>query len=135
MSDKPELPKEVSRNHFGKISEKVAEIIGNGWMVLFVFLLIVGWVVFGVLHGFTEKWIMVIHTTTAIVTFLLVFLIQNTQNRDAKTLQIKLNELIRSHEHADNSLIDIKKLSDKQLKELEGFYKEVISQKPDNPTE
>ena len=71
---------------------------------------------------FSDTWQLVINTSTTIITFLVVFLIQNTQNRDAKALHLKLDELIRSHVPAHNEMIDIEKLSDAELDELEKRY-------------
>jgi low affinity Fe/Cu permease len=74
---------------------------------------------------FSDTWQLVINTATTIITFLVVFLIQNTQNRDAKALHLKLDELIRSHHPANDDLIDIQKLSDEELDQLEKRYEHI----------
>ena len=77
--------------------------------------LIAGWVVTGPLFQFSDTWQLVINTSTTIVTFLMVFLIQNSQNRDCEALQLKLDELIRSNRQAHNALLDIEELSEDEL--------------------
>jgi low affinity Fe/Cu permease len=82
---------------------------------------VVGWAVLGPVFGFSNTWQLVINTGTTIVTFLMVFLIQNTQNRDGRAMQLKLDELIKTSGRARNSLIDLEDMSDE---ELDGFQKE-----------
>src|ERR1700753_2478491 len=95
-------------------------------MVFFaaVVLLIV-WAVSGPYFHYSDTWQLIINTSTTIVTFLVVFLIQNTQNRDAKALHLKLDELIRSEHPANDDLIDIQKLSDEELDALEERYQKI----------
>lgn len=88
-------------------------------------LVIVAWGFSGKFFHFSDTWQLVINTGTTIVTFLVVFLIQNTQNRDAKALHLKLDELIRSHTPANNDLIDIEKLSDEELQALDERYEQI----------
>src|SRR5262249_25786233 len=80
------------------------------------------WAISGLYFHFSDTWQLIINTGTTIVTFLVVFLIQNTQNRDAKAFHLKLDELIRSHSPARNDMIDIERLSDEELDELEKRY-------------
>jgi len=77
------------------------------------------------LFHFSDTWQLVINTSTTIVTFLMVFLIQNTQNRDSKAIQIKLDELIRSHEGAHNALLDLEELDDNELTEFRNAYEKL----------
>ena len=91
-------------------------------MFLFAVVVLVAWAISGPFFHFSDTWQLIINTGTTIVTFLVVFLIQNTQNRDAKALHLKLDELIRSHVPARNDMIDIEKLSDEELDELEKRY-------------
>jgi low affinity Fe/Cu permease len=91
-------------------------------MFLFALVVLVVWGASGPLFHFSDTWQLIINTGTTIITFLVVFLIQNTQNRDAKALHLKLDELIRSHSPAHNDMIDIEKLSDEELDQLEKRY-------------
>lgn len=83
------------------------------------------WVVSGPVFGFSDTWQLVINTATTIVTFLMVFLIQHTQNRDTEALQVKLDELIRSIERADNALLDLEEFEEEELKLLRKQYVEL----------
>lgn len=83
---------------------------------------IVLWLVTGPLFDFSDTWQLLINTGTTIVTFLMVFLIQNTQNRDQEALQIKLDELIRSVKEAENSLLDLEELDEDELEEIRKDY-------------
>lgn len=83
---------------------------------------VIVWAIVGPIFGFSDTWQLVINTGTTIVTFLMVFLIQNTQNRDSEALQIKLDELIRSIEGAHNALLDLEELDEKQLEQIRKNY-------------
>ncbi len=83
------------------------------------------WVISGPVFGFSDTWQLVINTATTIVTFLMVFLIQHTQNRDTEALQVKLDELIRSIERADNALLDLEEFEEEELKLLRKQYVEL----------
>lgn len=83
---------------------------------------IVVWIVTGPIFRFSDTWQLVINTGTTIVTFLMVFLIQNTQNRDSEALQIKLDELIRAHEGAHNALLDLEELEEHELDRIREHY-------------
>ena len=81
-------------------------------------LVIIVWAVFGPYFHYSDTWQLVVNTATTIITFLMVFLIQNTQNRDARAIHLKLNEIIRSIQTAHNEMIDIENLSDEELATL-----------------
>src|SRR5207302_9128349 len=83
------------------------------------------WAGAGPKYHYSDTWQLVINTATTVLTFLIVFLIQNTQNRDAKALHLKLDEVIRSIQHAHNEMIDIENLSDKELDELKTRYEQI----------
>src|SRR6185369_6337791 len=83
------------------------------------------WGVTGPHFHYSDTWQLVVNTSTTIITFLMVFLIQNTQNRDTRAINLKLDEIIRSHKHARNELIDIEKLNDKELEELTQHYEKI----------
>src|SRR6266704_6306657 len=94
-----------------------------------VFVLAVGvvavWVVTGPIFEFSDTWQLVINTATTLITFLMVFLIQNTQNRDTESIQLKLDELIRAMEGANNGMLDIEELTDEDLKVLKVRYEDL----------
>jgi low affinity Fe/Cu permease len=85
-------------------------------------LVILGWALLGPLFGFSDTWQLVINTGTTIVTFLMVFLIQNTQNRDSEAMQLKLDELIRALEGAHNALLDLEELTEPELDRIRAPY-------------
>jgi low affinity Fe/Cu permease len=99
--------------------------VGHPYMFLLAVVVLVIWAASGPFFHFSDTWQLIINTGTTIVTFLVVFLIQNTQNRDAKALHLKLDELIRSHHPANDDLIDIQKLSDEELDDLEKRYERI----------
>jgi low affinity Fe/Cu permease len=112
---------------FHIIAKKSAQAVGNAWSFIVALSIIIIWIVSGPFFHFSDTWQLIINTATTIVTFLIVFLIQNTQNRDTEMIQLKLNELIRAHHLAHNSIIDLEKLSDSQMKELEAKYNELAN--------
>jgi low affinity Fe/Cu permease len=93
--------------------------LGSAWAFAGAVLVILVWILTGPMFHFSDTWQLVINTATTIVTFLMVFLIQNTQNRDAKAVHLKLDELIRALKGARNDLVDLENLSDEELKKLE----------------
>jgi len=99
--------------------------MGHPLAFLLAVIVIVGWAVTGPFFGFSDTWQLVINTSTTIVTFLMVFLIQNTQNRDSTAVQLKLDELIRAIEGAHNSLLDLEELEEQDLERLRAIYEEL----------
>jgi len=110
---------------FRKFSHKTSEIVGSSWAFITAVVIIIGWAASGPMFHYSDTWQLVINTGTTIITFLMVFLIQNTQNRDAKAFDLKMDELIKATKGARNSMIDLDKLSDEKLKELEAEYKRI----------
>ena len=110
---------------FSRFASSTAQLVGHPYMFLFAVIVLVIWGGSGPFFHYSDTWQLIINTGTTIVTFLVVFLIQNTQNRDAKALHLKLDELIRSHNPANDDLIDIQKLSDEELDELEKRYEKI----------
>ena len=112
--------KDKSMNEFfRRFSHKTSEIVGSPWSFIVALAIIVVWALTGPIFHFSDTWQLVINTGTTIVTFLMVFLIQNTQNRDAKAIHLKLDELIRAVEQARNNMVDLEDLSDEELAKLE----------------
>ena len=107
---------------FSRFASRTAQLVGHPYMFILAVAVLVLWAISGFYFQFSDTWQLIINTGTTIVTFLVVFLIQNTQNRHAKALHLKLDELIRSHSPARNDMIDIEKLSDEELEELEKRY-------------
>jgi low affinity Fe/Cu permease len=107
---------------FSRFASKAARLVGHPVMFLGAILTLVVWGISGPFFHYSDTWQLVINTGTSVLTFLIVFLIQNTQNRDAKAIHLKLDELIRSHSPAHNDMIDIENLSDEELEELEKRY-------------
>ena len=110
---------------FSRFASRTAQLVGHPYMFLVAVLVIVVWALSGRIFHYSDTWQLIINTGTTIITFLVVFLIQNTQNRDAKAIHLKLDELIRSHHPASDELIDVEKLSDEELDELEKQYERI----------
>lgn len=104
---------------FRKFSHRISLAVGSLWAFFLALLIVIGWVLTGPLFNFSDTWQLVINTSTTIITFLMVFLIQNTQNRDSKSIQLKLDELIRSQNKARNSLLELENLSDADLDQVQ----------------
>ena len=105
-------------NRFQALATQCSQAAGSKWAFLSAVVVILLWAVTGPYFHYSDTWQLVVNTATTIVTFLMVFLIQNTQNRDARAMHLKLDELIRSLHHANNEMIDIEKLSDEALTSL-----------------
>jgi len=109
-------------NIFDKVSTAVTRAAGRPGASIIAFTLIVIWAISGPIFGFSDTWQLVINTGTTIITFLMVFIIQQSQNKDTLALQLKLNELIACQELASNRLIDIEDLTEEELMVLKKFY-------------
>jgi low affinity Fe/Cu permease len=107
------------RDSFRHFARKSSAVLGTAWAFISALIIIAVWGLTGPVFHFSDTWQLIINTGTTIVTFLMVFLIQNTQNRDAKAMHLKLDELIRAIKGARNRLVDLEKLSDEELKQLE----------------
>jgi low affinity Fe/Cu permease len=110
------------RAWFSSFANASASAVGSPFTFLAAIIVVIVWASLGPVYHYSDTWQLVINTGTTIITFLMVFLIQNTQNRDAKAIHLKLNELIHGTKHAQNELIEVEKLSDEELKELEKHY-------------
>lgn len=116
-----------SRIGYSKFANQIARLSGRPKAFVLAAAVIVVWLVTGPLFGFSDTWQLVINTGTTIVTFLMVFLIQNTQNRDSEALQIKLDELIRATKGAHNALLDLEELEQEELDAFRQRYETLAS--------
>ncbi|HUN85209.1 MAG TPA: low affinity iron permease family protein [Terracidiphilus sp.] len=110
---------------FGKFAAAASSWLGSKWAFSAAIAIILGWAVTGPVFHFSDTWQLIINTGTTIVTFLMVFLIQNTQNRDARAINLKLNELIHAIDAAGDQMMDIEKLSDQELDVLQARYEKI----------
>jgi low affinity Fe/Cu permease len=108
---------------FRRFAHKASSGVGSPWAFALACIVILAWAVTGPLFHFSDTWQLVINTGTTIITFLMVFLIQNTQNRDAVAIHLKLDELIRALKGARNRLVDIEELSDEELEKLRSEFR------------
>jgi low affinity Fe/Cu permease len=111
--------------HFGKVAAHCAAFVGTPLAFVAALAVVIIWAISGPRFHYSNTWQLVINTGTTIITFLMVFLIQNTQNRDARALHLKLDELIRSVHAAHNDMINIEKLSDQELAALAKRYERI----------
>jgi low affinity Fe/Cu permease len=116
---------------FRVFARKASEVLGTAWAFVIAIAIIVVWALTGHIFHYSDTWQLIINTGTTIVTFLMVFLIQNTQNRDSKAVNLKLDELIRAVGGARNHMVDLDRLSDNELKELQSEF-ERIGRKADD---
>lgn len=120
-----ETPLVTRSDRFGRFSAKSSHYLGSRWAFICAIGVILVWAITGPLFHYSDTWQLVINTGTTIVTFLMVFLIQNTQNRDARAIHLKLNELIHAIDKARNKMIDVENLSDLELDELARTYEKI----------
>jgi low affinity Fe/Cu permease len=110
---------DVVRYTFRIFAHQSSIVLGSAWAFVGAVLVVLVWVLTGPTFHFSDTWQLVINTATTVITFLMVFLIQNTQNRDTKAIHLKLDEMIRALKGARNQLLDLENLSDEELKKLE----------------
>ena len=123
------------RDIFRHFARKSSAVLGTAWAFIGALIIIAIWGLTGPVFHYSDTWQLIINTGTTIVTFLMVFLIQNTQNRDAKAMHLKLDELIRAIEGARNRLVDLEKLSDEELKRLEEQFTRLRNKASDRASE
>lgn len=114
--------KEKGQSFFERLATKVTKATGSTPVILSAFLIVIAWAISGPIFDYSETWQLVINTGTTIITFLMVFLIQKTQNKDSLAIQIKLNELVAAHELTSNHMIDVEDLSEEELEVIEKYY-------------
>src|SRR6266403_5497630 len=110
---------------FRKFAQTASQAVGSPWAFILAALVIVMWATTGPLFHYSDTWQLVINTGTTVITFLIVFLIQNTQNRDAKAVHLKLDELIKGVAGARTKLVDLEELSDAELEDLHKEFKRI----------
>jgi low affinity Fe/Cu permease len=114
-----------SKSWFSRFAKVTARYAGKPVTFMVVVLIIVIWAIAGPIFGFSDTWQLMINTGTTIVTFLMVFLIQNTQNRDAEAMQVKLDELLRVTKGAQNALMDLEELEEEELDVIRDRYEQI----------
>jgi len=117
----------LQRWRFANIARSISTLVGRPAAFAVAVLLIVLWAASGPLFGFSDTWQLIVNTTTTIVTFLMVFVIQNTQNRDTVAIQIKLDELIRATQGAHNAVLDLEELDEEQLRAYLERYEQLAA--------
>jgi len=113
---------------FTRFAKKSAHFTGTPACFVIALAVLVAWAATGPMFHFNDTWQLVINTGTTIITFLMVFLIQNTQNRDTEAMQIKLDELLRANRSASNTLLDLEELEESEMEELRKHY-EALAEK------
>src|ERR1700754_2756373 len=116
------MKKSKQGSGFERFASAVCKATGSTPAFISAFLIVIIWAVSGPFFDFSETWQLVINTGTTIITFLMVFLIQKAQNKDSLAIQLKLNELVASHEFASNRLVDVEDLSEDEMKVLQRYY-------------
>jgi low affinity Fe/Cu permease len=111
------------RDLFHRFAHRTAEIVGKPWAFAVAVGIVLLWALTGPVFGFSDTWQLVINTGTTIVTFLIVFLIQNTQNRDSMAVHLKLDELIHAIRRARDRLVDLEELNEEELQELQEEFR------------
>jgi low affinity Fe/Cu permease len=115
---------------FRKFAHKTSEAVGSPWAFTLAIVVIVAWAITGPIFHYSDTWQLVINTGTTIVTFLIVFLIQNTQNRDSKAIHLKLDELIRCVKGARDEMVNLENFSDEELKHLQEEFVSLVEHSP-----
>lgn len=121
------------KGKFNQFANAASRFAGSPASFMLAIAVVLVWIVSGPVFGFSDTWQLVINTGTTIVTFLMVFLIQNSQNRDSKALQIKLDELIRATKGAHNALLDLEELEESDLQALKDRYEGLAKRARDCP--
>jgi low affinity Fe/Cu permease len=120
-----EMQTRTTNDWFGHFAAGTSGWLGSKWGFSGAAFLVIAWMVSGPLFHYSDGWQLVANTGTNVITFIMVFLIQNTQNRDARAMNLKLDELIRATDNAGNQMIDIENLSDLELDKLKVTYEKV----------
>ena len=119
---KEKVNEKAKLNFFESFSLSVTRLAGSTPAFILALLLIIIWAITGPFFKFSETWQLVINTGTTIITFLMVFLIQKSQNKDSLAIQLKLNELVAAHEFASNRLVDVENMTEDELRIIQKYY-------------
>jgi len=114
--------KESKQSFFERFSAQVTTATGSTPAIIIAFSAVIVWAILGPIFHYSENWQLVINTSTTIVTFLMVFLIQKSQNKESIAVQLKLNELVAAHEFASNRLVDVESMTEEELKIIQKYY-------------
>ena len=125
----------VVSDAFRVFARRSSMMLGSAWAFAGAVVVICIWILTGPTFHFSDTWQLIINTATTVITFLMVFLIQNTQNRDAKAMHLKLDEIIRALKGARNQLVDLEDLSDEELKKLEEQFRQLRKKAEHNGTQ
>jgi low affinity Fe/Cu permease len=120
-----EVETRTTNDWFGRFAAVTSGWLGSKWGFSGAAFIVIAWAVSGPIFHYSDGWQLIINTGTNVITFIMVFLIQNTQNRDARAINLKLDELIRAIDQAGNNMIDIENLSDRELDQLQAQYEKV----------
>src|ERR1700744_1870597 len=125
-----------NKNYFEKFSNWATNATGSSAAFIIAIVVILIWIVTGPVFHYSDTWQLIINTGTTIITFLMVFLIQKSQNKDSKAVHLKLNELLASHQGASNRMVDIEDLTERELDQLHKFYEQLsdLAEKEDDLT-
>jgi low affinity Fe/Cu permease len=110
---------------FRRFAQLCATAVGSSWAFLVAVLVIIGWAATGPLFHYSDTWQLVINTGTSLITFLMVFIIQNSQNRDARAMQLKLDELLCAVENARTGLVNLEELDDAEIARLQAEFQRI----------
>lgn len=125
----------VSKHHFLEIlAARVTKATGSNMAIMIAFASVITWAVLGPVFHYSENWQLVINTGTTIITFLMVFLIQKSQNKESVAVQLKLNELVAAHEFASNRLVDVENMTEEELKVIQKYYRQLKMSTKDETT-
>ena len=122
MEKKKQSKKEKKPHFLETLARLVTKATGSNAAILIAFLTVIIWAVLGPVFHYSEDWQLVINTGTTIITFLMVFLIQKSQNKESVAVQLKLNELVAAHEFASNRLVDVENMTEDELKVIQKYY-------------
>lgn len=122
MKNEQHIASSTNHGFFGKLANAVTRAAGRPIATIIAIMLVIGWALTGPIFNYSDTWQLVINTSTTIITFIMVFIIQQTQNKDTLALHLKLNELIASSKGASNRLIDSEDLTEEELEQIKTFY-------------